>query len=155
MCCLLWGYIKSLNLDSNNTARHQKKRSAPTPPPSTIIPNHNQPIIIIIIEQKPLIFFPNDWTVPDFDFKEESENQRIYGFSINSHMEDIGGASVGEANNCDRKIYNDNEETVEFRRVEVEKLQYYAPVSAAAAAGMKLEVKKKGNLLVGLLVGAE
>lgn len=52
-------------------------------------------------------------------------------------MEDIVGASVDEANNYDRKLYNENEESVDFRCVEVEKLQYCAPVSAAAAAGMK------------------
>lgn len=62
-------------------------------------------------------------------------------------MEDIVGASVDEANNYDRKRYNDNnDESVELRCVEMNKLQYYAPVSTAVA-GMEFEVKKELDLV--------
>lgn len=65
-------------------------------------------------------------------------------------MEDIVGASVDEANNYDRKRYNNNnDESVELRCVEMDKLQYYGPVSTATAAagGMEFEVKKELDLV--------
>ncbi|XP_038879249.1 transcription factor MYB98-like [Benincasa hispida] len=153
-CSLLQDYIKSLNLNSNNAARHQKKSSGATSSAvnnnskskSTNHHHHNQ--------VQTTNFCPNDWTVPDFDFKEEPE---IYlddsffpeGCSTNSLMEDIVAASVDEANNYDRERYNDNEELAEFCRVEMEKLQYYAPLSmaATAATAKEFEVKKELDLV--------
>ncbi|XP_023516757.1 transcription factor MYB98-like [Cucurbita pepo subsp. pepo] len=148
-CSLLQDYIKSLNLDSV-AARHQKKSSATSAVNNTkskVTDHHHHH------QAQTTEFCPNDWTVPNFDFKDEPE---IYlddsffpeGCSINSLMEDIAGASVDDANNYDRKRYNDNEESVEFRRVEMEKSQYYAPVSTAGmVAGMEFEVKKELDLV--------
>ncbi|KAA0057864.1 transcription factor MYB98-like [Cucumis melo var. makuwa] len=157
-CSLLQDYIKSLNLDSNNAVRHQKKSSAAissavnnnTKSKSADHHHHHHHHQVQTTD-----FCPNDWTVPDFDFKEEPEfylDDSFFpeGCSINSLMEDIVGASVDEANNYDRKRYNNNnDESVELRCVEMDKLQYYGPVSTATAAagGMEFEVKKELDLV--------
>lgn len=142
-CSLLQDYIKSLNLDSSTT-RHQKKscpNDTQSKSRSKSTDHHHQH------QAQTAEFCPNDWTVPNFDFKDEAEfylDDSFFqeGCSINSLMvEDIAGAAVDDANNYDRKRYNDND----GESVEMEKLQYYAPVCMAAE--MEFEVKKELDLV--------
>lgn len=153
-CSLLQDYIKSLNLDSN-TSRHQRKSSAATAA-------NNAKSKSVDHNQAPTTdFCPNDWPVPNFDFKDEAEfyfddNFFQEGCSINSLMEDIAGASVDDANNYDRERPNAAVESVDYHqrsKVEMQKLQYcdsYVGETAApapAAAGMEFEVKKELDLV--------